>query len=375
MKKLVFLIALFSELALSIVNAQTKDIIFAGTNSLRGSKGIYVLSFDRKQMIFEEIQTVGGGESPNFLALSKNRKYLYAAYSKGTQPGGMGSVMAFSVDSKSGKLNKLNEQSSEGAGPAHVSLDPKGRFAYVSNYSAGNLAVYPINKDGSLGKSIDIVKHFGKSVVSSRQEAPHVHSAIPSGDGKFLYVSDLGIDKIMIYEVTNTGKLIPAATPFVSSMAGSGPRHLAIHPNGRFAYSVEELTSTVAAYQIEKVSGSLKPLERAKMLPDNFTARNSAADIHFSPDGKYLYASNRGHESLVIYSVNPTNGRLHVIGHQNTGGQHPRNFMIDKKGDYLLTANRDTDNIVVFKLDKKTGKLTPTGTEIKVPAVIALQQL
>ncbi|MEJ7692752.1 lactonase family protein [Daejeonella sp.] len=375
MRRIVYLCSLILLTLSASLHAQTAGIIYAGTNSLRGSKGIYVLSFDKKQMTFTEIQTVGGGESPNFLALNIDKKHLYVACSKGTLSDGKGSVMSFTIDPKTGMLTKLNEQSSEGVGPAHVSVDPKGRFAYVSNYSAGNLAVYPINQDGSLGKASDVVQHFGKGIVASRQEAPHVHSTIPSADGKFIYVSDLGIDKIMIYEVKETGKLMPASTPFVSSMPGSGPRHLAIHPNGNFAYSAEELTSTVASYSVNKATGELVPLARAEMLPDDFTSRNSAADIHFSPDGKFLYASNRGHESLVIYKVNRKNGRLELVGHENTGGRHPRNFMIDKNGEFALVANRETDNIVVLKRNKKTGKLSPTGKQTIIPAVIALQQL
>ncbi len=375
MQRVMYLVAFLALIFVECIYAQTTDIIYAGTNSLRGSKGIYVLSFDRKQLKFNEIQTVGGGESPNFLAMSADKKYLYVAYTKGTFSDGKGSVMSFTIDPKTGMLNKLNEQSSEGVGPAHVSVDPRGRFVYASHYVAGNLTVYPINKDGSLGKASDIIQHSGKGIVTARQEAPHVHSAIPSADGKFIYVSDLGIDKIMIYEVKDNGKLLSASVPFASSTQGSGPRHFAIHPNGNFAYSAEELTSTVAAYGVNKATGELKPLERVNMLPDGFTERNSAADIHFSPDGRFLYASNRGHESLVIFAVDAKNGKLTFVGHENTGGKHPRNFMIDKKGQYVLTANRDTDNIVVFKVNRKSGKLIPTGQQVIIPAVIALQQL
>lgn len=375
MNRILQLTSLFSFMFSATTVCQPKDIIYAGTNSLRGSKGIYVLKFDRKENELREIQTVSGGESPNFLALGPDRKRLYAVYSKGTISDGKGSIMSFSIDAATGMLTKINEQSSEGAGPAHVSIDPKGRFAYVSNYSAGNLAVYPINKDGSLKKASDVIQHFGKSIVSSRQEGPHVHSAIPSRDGKFIYVSDLGIDKIMIYEVKDDGKLLPASTPFVNSLAGSGPRHLAIHPNGKFAYSAEELTSTVSSYGINKKTGALTPLKRTTMLPEGFTDRNSAADIHFSPDGGFLYASNRGHESLVIYQVNSSTGEIILAGHQNTGGKHPRNFMIDNKGEFVLVANRDTDNIAIFRRDKKTGQLIPAGRQLMVPAVIALQQL
>ncbi len=355
--------------------AQEKDIIYAGTNSLRESKGIYVLQYDRQSAKLTEIQTVDGGSSPNFLTVSPDRKYLYAAYSTGTLADGNGSVMSFKIDPSTGTLNKINEQSSEGRGPAHVSIDPRGRFVYVSNYGEGNLAVYPVNQDGSLGKASDIIRHAGSSIVQSRQEAPHVHSAIPSANGKLLYVSDLGIDKVMIYRVQDNGKLAAASSPYVQNTAGSGPRHFVIHPNNDFAYSAEELSSTVAAFRIDKSTGALSAIQRIPMLPEAFAERNTAADIHVSPDGKFLYASNRGHESLVIYKIDRGNGKLRLVGHQNTGGKHPRNFMIDRRGEYLMTANRDTDNIVVFKRDKSTGKLSPTGEEMKVPAVICLVQL
>ena len=357
--------------------AQTspKDIIYAGTSSARGSKGIYVFQFDRSLGKLTELQTVTKGISPNFLALSPDRKYLYAIYSTGTIQDGNGSVMSFKIDPSTGFLTKLNEQSSEGNGPANISIDPKGRFAYVSNYGGGSLAVYPINKDGALEKASDVIKHTGTSIVQGRQEGSHVHSIIPSKDGKFVYVSDLGIDKVMIYQVQKSGKLVPAIIPFVKNVPGSGPRHFAIHPNGNFAYSAEEISSTIASFRIDKLNGSLSPLERLNMLPAGFTDKSSAADIHFSPDGKFLYASNRGHESLVIYAVDPKTGKMSLVGHENTGGKHPRNFMIDKRGEYVLTANQNTDNIVVFSRDKQTGKLIPTGEQVLVPAVLCLVQL
>jgi 6-phosphogluconolactonase len=377
MKKTIrfWIIALLIVAGITDGYSQAKDIIYAGTNSTRGSKGIYVLELDRSSGKLTEIQTVGGGSSPNFLVVSPDRKTLYAAYSTGTLPEGGGSVMSFRINPSNGHLTKINEQSSEGRGPAHVSIDPKGRFVYISNYGEGNLSVYPVNNDGSLAKASDVVQHSGSSIVQGRQEAPHVHSVVPSADGKFIYVSDLGIDKIMIYEVQNNGKLKPAVVPFAQNTPGSGPRHFAIHPNGNFAYSAEELSSTVASFTVNKATGALSPLERVNMLPDGFTERNSAADIHFSPDGKSLYASNRGHESLVIYAVDARTGKMEVVGHQNTGGKHPRNFMVDKKGEFVLTANRDTDNAVVFRRDKSTGKLSSSGEELTIPAVICLVQL
>ena len=357
------------------LSAQTREIIYAGTSSTRGSKGIYVFEFDRIQGKLKELQTLTEGNSPGFMALSPDRQMLYSIYGKGTLTDGNGSVMAFKIDKITGLLTKVNEQSAGGQGPAHISVDPKGRFAYVSNYGDGTLSVLPINKDGSLANSSDFIKHTGSSIVVGRQETPHIHSAIPSADGQFLYISDLGIDKIMIYKVNDNGKLTPADIPFSTSTSGSGPRHFTIHPNGKFAYSAEELSSTVASFRVNKKNGALYPIERLNMLPNGFTERNSAADIHFSPDGKFLYASNRGHESLVIYKANSRNGKLTLVGHEGTGGKHPRNFMIDKNGEFALTANQNTDNIVIFRRDKQTGKLMPTGDQVMVPAVTCLIQL
>ena len=374
MKK-IFCLAITVFVILDIVPAQTRDIIYAGTSSTRGSKGIYVFEFDRIQGKMIELQTVTEGSSPGFMALSPDRKMIYSIYGKGTLPDGNGSVMAFKIDRITGLLTKVNEQSAGGKGPAHISVDPKGRFAYVSNYGDGTLSVLPINKDGSLAKASDFIKHSGSSVVVGRQEGSHIHSAIPSADGRFLYVSDLGIDKIMIYKVGENGKLTPADVPFSISSSGSGPRHFTIHPNGKFAYSAEEISSTVASFRVNKKNGALNPIERLDMLPKGFTERNSAADIHFSPDGKFLYASNRGHESLVIYKANSRNGKLTLVGHEGTGGKHPRNFMIDKNGEFALTGNQNTDNIVIFKRDKQTGKLMPTGDQAMVPAVTCLIQL
>lgn len=362
----------------SISQTSSKEIFYAGSYSDRGSKGIYVYAFNRAEGNFTELQAVTEGKSPNFLAIHPAKKYLYAVYSEGKEKIDQnGRVMSFNIDPSTGFLTKINEVSAEGRGPAHISVDPRGRFVYVSNYGEGNFAVFKVGADGSLGKTTAVVKHTGSSINTGRQAAPHVHSIIPSADGNFIYVSDLGTDKIMIYKVDgNTGAISEATTPFSSNTPGSGPRHFAIHPNGRFGFSAEELTSTISSYKIDQSTGAMSPLEGVSMLPADFErARSSAADIHLSPDGKFLYASNRGHESLVIYSVNASTGKLKLIGFENTRGKHPRNFCVDNKGEYIFIANRDTDNITVFKRDRKTGKLQFKGEGAKTPAVVCIQQL
>jgi 6-phosphogluconolactonase len=353
----------------------TKSIIYGGSSSARGSKGIYVLEFDQQKGTLKELQTVTEGSSPGFLAFSPNKDFLYSIYGKGTLEDGNGAVMAFKIDPFTGFLKKVNEQSVGGKGPAHISIDPKGRFAYTANYGDASVTVFPINSDGTLAKASDYVKHTGSSTNPQRQKEPHPHSSIPSADGKFLYVSDLGTDKIVIYEVMNGGKLKPAAVPFAQVPAGSGPRHFKIHENGNFAYSVDELSNTIVAFKVNKKTGALTIIERLSMLPEGYSEVTYASDVHFSPDGKFIYATNRGHESLVIYEVNAKTGKLKMIGHESTLGKHPRNFMISKSGEYVLVGNTFTDNVVIFNRDTKTGLLKPNGVQHTIPAVSCLIEL
>jgi len=369
---LTLLIADSSEL---LAQPSTKAIIYVGSSSVRGSKGIYVLELDQQKGTLKELQTVTEGNSPGFLAFSPKKDFLYSIYGKGTLNDGNGAVMSFSIDPVSGILKKVNEQSVEGKGPAHISIDPKGRFAYTANYGDASVTVFPINSDGTLAKASDYVKYTGSSTNPQRQKEPHPHSSIPSSDGKFLYVSDLGTDKIMIHEVMSDGKLKPAAVPFVQVAAGSGPRHFKIHENGNFAYSVDELSNTIVAFKVNKKTGALTILERLSMLPEGYSEVTYASDVHFSPDNKFIYATNRGHESVVIYEVNAKTGKLKMLGHEPTGGKHPRNFMISKNGEYVLVGNTNTDNVVVFNRDSKTGLLKPNGVQHTIPAVSCLLEL
>uniref|UniRef100_UPI003F701CB3 lactonase family protein n=1 Tax=Dyadobacter sp. TaxID=1914288 RepID=UPI003F701CB3 len=330
-------------IAMSSFAQSKKEILYLGTYTQKG-EGIYVYELDRSNMSFKELQVVTSKTSPSFLEFHPNKKFLYAANE------GTGSVTAYAIDSKTGKLTALNTQPTHGNGPCHVGVDPKGRFVYLSNYGSGDLAVYRLNQDGSLGALADTIQDKG-----GEGQKPHMHSMIPSADGNFVYASDLGIDKIMVYAVDpKTGKLTPAAVPYAEVKKGDGPRHFAIHPNGNFGYSAGELGSVVNSFKIVKNSGALVPLERVPMLPGDFSEKSFAADIHFSPDGKFLYASNRGHESLAIYSVNASTGKLTPAGHADTHGKHPRNFLIDEKGDFVIVTNRDNDNAVFFKRDKAT---------------------
>ncbi len=353
-----------------------REIIYVGTYSGEESRGLYTFAFDRSSGSMTQLQAIDEWESPNFQTLHPNGEYLYSVASETfTDETEEGTVVAYRIDRETGTLTQISARSSEGAGPAHVSVDPKGRFAYVSNYGAGNLSVYRINDDGTLSEAVYVVDHEGSSVNERRQSAPHVHSAVPSADGRFLYVSDLGIDKVMIYRVNGeTGELELAEQPFVENMPGSGPRHFTIHPNNDFAYALEEMSSTIAAFEVDSSTGAMTQMQRISMLPEEFDGDNAAADLHVSPDGRFLYASNRGHNSLVIYRIDQHSGELTVVDHVSTEGPHPRNFMIDSKGEFVLVANRDESEVVIFRRDRQTGDLTYTGTSVSVPRAVCVTQ-
>lgn len=355
----------------------SKEIIYVGTFNDRGSEGLYVFEFDRENGGMNQIQTVSDCRGPNFQAIHPEGGYLYSvsgeAFSEDTEHG---TISAYQIHPNTGMIKLINEQSVEGRGTAHVSVDPLGKFAYVSNYSEGNLSVFQIQENGGLSEAVNVVQHEGSSINEGRQSSPHVHSIISSEDGRFICVSDLGTDQIFIYEVNRTtGELSLGEVPYVESAPGSGPRHFAIHPNGEFAYSAEELSSTVAVFSKDQSTGALSEIQRVNMLPEDFDGNNSAADIHLSPDGRFLYASNRGHDSLVIYRVDTETGTLTIVGHESTRGGHPRNFMMDQLGEFVFVANRDDDHVVLFSRNEETGELSFTGEEINVPMAVCVTQL
>ncbi|RAJ97785.1 6-phosphogluconolactonase [Larkinella arboricola] len=369
MKKLVLLIALLMS---SLAKAQSpKEILYVGTYSTRGSEGIYVLEFDRASGSLKQLQTVSNAKSPSFLAIHPSGKYLYSVNEAAANSGG---VSSYSIEPKTGKLTMMNQQSSHGRGPCHIAVDQTGKLAFVSNYGGGTFTVLPIQNDGRLGAATDTLKYEGKGAHPQRQDKPHIHSATVSPNNRFVYVCDLGTDKVYIYEFDKTsGKVKPAVTPYASVAPGSGPRHIAIHPTGKYLYLVEEINSSVATFAIDNKTGALTLLQdNVKTLPADFTGNNTSADIHTDPKGKFLYQSNRGYDGLAILSI-ANDGKVTLVGQQPTEGKTPRNFMIDPKGEYAFAANQDTDNIVVYKLDGKTGRLTPTGTQIKVPAPVCLK--
>jgi 6-phosphogluconolactonase len=357
----------------------TGEYIYAGTFEGEGSEGLYVFEFNRENQSLRHIQTVTNRVGPNFQAIHPNKQYLYSVGDDPfdeTEP--FGTLSAYQINQENGTLKLINEQSVEGRNTAHVSVDPMGEFIYVSNYTEGNVVMFRIQDDGSVTEATDSQQHKGNSVNENRQNGPHVHQAVPSADGRYLYVSDLGIDKIMIYDIDREeGKLVPAASPWFESEPGAGPRHLVLHPNGKFAYSNEELSVTVAALSVDEETGALSQIQRLSMLPEGVEREDymSGADIHVSQDGRYLYASVRGENLLAIYNIDESTGELNLVEHVSTEGDHPRNFMVDEQGEFAIVANRDSDHIVVFNRDLQTGELTFTGTEAEVPVAVCVTQL
>jgi 6-phosphogluconolactonase len=343
--------------------AQADRIAYIGTYTRGGSKGIYAYRFDPKSGKLTEIGLVGETSNPSFLAVHPNGKFLYAA-----NEDRQGTVTAFSIDPATGKLTELNKVSSKGSGPCHVALDKTGKVLYVANYNNGSIAAYMVEADGKLSEPTAAVQHSGSSANPQRQRGPHAHSVNVAPDNKFLLVADLGLDQILSYHIdTAKGTLAPADPPYSKVAPGSGPRHFAFHPKGKFAYVCNEMVSNVTAFQYDAAKGNLTEIETVSMVPKDFTGNSSAAEIFVHPNGKFLYASNRGHDSIVVFAIDQKKGTLTPVDWTPVQGKTPRNFAIDPTGGYLFADNQDSGNITVFRIDGKTGKLKPTGDDLKVP--------
>ncbi len=368
-----FVLFLFMMIHDAICQENVREYIYAGTFSERGSEGIYVFQFDPVKGELHLVQTVIGRNSPSFLDIDPKSKYLYAVQREGLVAGSdTGSVVAYNILAKNGRLAKINERSSCGIGPCHVSVDPKRKFIYVAHYGGGSFSVIPLQKDGGVAEASDVIQLTGKSLSIPRQSQPHTHSVVPSTNGKFIYVSDLGIDKVIVYQVNRgTGKAVKQSE--ISVEPGAGPRHFDIHPNDHYAYLAEEMSSTVSAFSIDQATGALTHIQRISALPADFSGTNSCADIHVDPSGKFLYTSNRGHNSLVVHAINKEDGTLSYVGHEDVKGIRPRNFLIHPEGQFIFVANRDTDEIVIFKRNAETGDLIFSGERVAVPGVVCLK--
>lgn len=348
--------------------------LFIGTYTNNGSKGIYVYRFDAATGKATPVSYADSIVNPSYLTIAPGGKFVYAVTESGMKD--TGSISAFAFDKTKAELTFINKYSSGGDNPCYVAITKNGKYVTVGNYSGGSLSAYPVNNDGSLQPYSQNIQHTGTGVDKSRQDHPHVHCTVFSPDGKYLLVPDLGIDKVMIYQFnpSATQPLQPAAQPFAASAPGHGPRHITFHPNNTFAYLMEEMSGTVVAYLYK--NGTLKRLQEIAAHPADYKGAIGSADIHVSPDGKFLYASNRGDENnIAIFSIDKKSGRLTSIGYQSVLGKTPRNFTIDPTGNWLLAANQNSGNIVIFKRDKTTGKLSAMEEQIKVPSPVCLQMM
>lgn len=346
----------------------TERTLYVGTYTRRDSEGIYIYRFDDESGALRQEAVVAGQEEPSFLALHPNGRFLYAVNEHGED----GQVSSFAVDEETGGLTFLNRQPTHGDAPCHLAIEPNGQTLVVANYTSGNVAVYPLQADGTIGEPVQNIQHEGSGPNQNRQQGPHAHSATISPDGSRVYVADLGIDKVMIYRIAD-GKLEPNEPDHVAVHAGAGPRHFDFHPNGKFAYIINELDLTVTACAYDPETGALIPLETHSTLPEGYAGdSDSCADVHVSPDGRFLYGSNRGHNSIAIFAIDPEKGTLTPAGHASTRGQTPRNFTLDPSGNWLLAANQDTDNISVFRRDAESGQLSPHGEPVAAPMPVCL---
>jgi len=356
----------------------SKEIyVYVGTYTNSGkSKGIYVYRISLDSGALQFVSVTEGIENPSFLDIDSQRKHLYSVNEVGEFAGeSSGAVTAFSIDSETGELTYLNQQSSRGNGPCHLSIDKTDRYVLVANYGGGSVSILPIQQDGQIGEATDFVQHQGSSANPNRQQEPHAHSIMLGPGNKYAFAADLGVDKILIYQLDlDAGKLIPNDHPWASITPGAGPRHFAFTPNGEYAYLINELDSTMTAFTYDASQGKLSQIQTVPTLPDDFEDVSHCADVHVSPSGKFVYGSNRGHDSLVIFKIEDT-GHLSYVGHQLTLGQNPRNFAIDPTGTFLLAANQSTDNIVTFRIDQQTGELTSTGNIVEVPMPVCIKMI
>lgn len=350
--------------------------IYVGSYADAKNDGIHLLKLDRTSGKLSRVSGTSGAQNPSFLAIHPNKRLLYAVCEVAEIDGKRtGAVAAFAIDAKDGSLKPLNRESSGGQGPCHVVVDKAGKNLLAANYGSGSACCLPIDAEGRLAKASAVVQHRGKSVNPSRQESAHAHSINLDPANHFAFVADLGLDEVLVYKFdTDKGSLKANDPPAAKVKPGSGPRHFAFHPSGRFAYVINEMALTITAFGYDAAKGELTELQTISTLPEGDRDDSySTAEVQVHPSGKFVYGSNRGHNTIAAFSVDSQSGRLTPIGHASTGGKTPRNFGIDPSGSYLLAANQDSDNILVLKIDPASGKLTSTGNEIKIPKPVCVK--
>ncbi|HXA67641.1 MAG TPA: beta-propeller fold lactonase family protein [Bryobacteraceae bacterium] len=348
--------------------------MYVGTYTRGASKGIYGYRFDSLTGKSAPIGLVAETENPSFLAIHPSQRFLYAANEISKYEGqSAGSVSAFAIDPGTHALKLLNRVSSRGAGPCHVAVDKTGKWLFVANYNSGSVAAFPIHEDGSLGEASAFFQHAGSSLNKERQSGPHAHVVALSPDNRFVLVADLGLDRVFSYRVDSSNGGLAANDPaFVMLAPGSGPRHLAFRPDGKFVYSINEMLSTVTAFRYDASRARLKELQTLSTLPNGWSGSSTTAEIVVHPNSRFLYASNRGDDSIAIFRIDPSRGALTFVDRTPTQGKTPRNFAIDPSGAFLLAANQDSGSIVTFRIDPSTGRLASSGDALEVPSPVCI---
>ena len=358
------------------IGSYTEPIRFGTGKILQGKgDGIYVYRMDQKSGALEPVSKATGITNPSYLAFDSPRRFLYVVNELKTfENTPTGTVSAFAVDPKTGKLEFLNKRMTHGTDPCHVLVDKKGKYVFVANFMSGSICVLPVLEDGSLGEASDFIQHQGSGIDPVRQQGPHAHAVTLDEAGRFAFVPDLGLDKVMAYQFDpKRGMLEPNQVPWVKMKPGAGPRHVAFHRSGKFAFLINELDSTLASLSYDGRRGAFKVLQIVPTLQEGYQGESTCADVQVSPAGAFVYGSNRGHDSIVIYRVNQRAGRLTYVGHQSTLGKTPRSFAIDPTGRFLLAANQDSGTVVTFRIEPKTGKLLPMGHAIQVPTPVCVK--
>ena len=359
------------------VSAASKGeyLVYVGTYTGRGSQGIYAWRFNPGSGKLAPLGLAAETVNPSFLAIHPKRPFVYAVSEvSGSRGQKGGAVSAFSMDRKTGKLTFLNSVSSKGGGPCFVTVDNTGKYVLVANYNTGSVAVLPIGEDGRLAEASSFIQHSGTGANPRRQSGPHAHSINVSPDNRFALAPDLGLDKVLIYRFDAAkGTLAPNDPPFASTAPGAGPRHFAFHPDGRHAYVITEMGNSVQAFSWDAKRGALETLQTISTLPPDFKGQSDCAEVRVHPNGRFLYGSNRGHDSIAVFSIDRAKGTLTPIEYVPTGGKVPRNFQIDPTGGYLFAANQNSHNVVVFRIDARTGKLTPAGSELEVVSPVCVR--
>ncbi len=361
--------------AAAAAEAGAKSVpVLIGTYTGGASQGIYACEFDATTGQLSAPKLAAEAKNPAFLAVHPQGRFVYAVSENSDASGKKGgAVAAWARDAATGLLTPLNQQASGGAGPCHVSVDQTGQCALVANYGSGNIAALPIRADGRLGEAASVIQHHGSSVNASRQTKPHAHQIVTDPANRFALVCDLGLDQILVYRFAPArATLTPNDPPFASVAPGSGPRHIVFHPNGKFVFVLNEMAASVTVFQWDSALGKLSEVETVATLPEGFSGTRSAAELAMHPSGRFLFASNRGHDSVAVLAVDASSGRLRLLQHQPTQGKEPRFIGLDLSGRWLFAANQTSGNIVVFPFDPAAGKLGVAAENLPAPVPVCL---